>query len=289
MAACSLPPATLSLAAALSSHSTSSRWSSYQPTRSTHSPTSLSPQPTQPAAPGTGGRAAQQLRGHSGGHSRNPSMAVRTGGGGGELTSAISAVNVAELAALMASKQPPTEEKERLKLSRRDMRLLRQQITSQHPALCSDSGVEEREEPPPRLDIATTNRFTSRLTSPSATNPAFFSASTLTPPPKPATASSSSAAAFTSREPSLTPRIAFSQKASGQVRRECEGDHGLRTRRDGAHPHRDTQTRRRRHSLPIPCHSRQADSPAAHRTSLRLRRVLPRGGGAVRRCSRRST
>ena len=144
-------------------------------------------------------------------------MAVRLMAGGGEGAAGMGSVNVAELAALMASKQQPTEEKEQLKLSRRDMRLLRQQITSQHPALCSDSAIEERDEPPPGLETATSTRFTSRLTSPSATasHSSFSAGPTPALQPKPATGASSSAASFypsTMYDPSLTPRIAFSQK-----------------------------------------------------------------------------
>ena len=158
-----------------------------------------------------GGKAGQHVRTHSRGHSRNGSVAIR--GGGGEGTAGLGAVNVAELASLMASsKQQPTEEKEQLKLSRRDMRTLRQQITSQHPALCSERGVDESDDPPPRIETASATRFTSRLTSPLATCSSSFSASPLTRQPKPATASSSSAHLHNSHEPSTTPRIAFSQK-----------------------------------------------------------------------------
>ena len=152
--------------------------------------------------------AQQQVRVHGRGHSRNASMAVR--GAGGEAPLGVGSLNVAELAAMMASKLQPTEEKEKLKLSRRDMRLLRQQITSQHPALYSDTGVEERDDPPPRIETITATRFTSRLTSPSATAASF---SALTSMSKPTTASSTSSSSFlSSHDASLTPRIAFSQK-----------------------------------------------------------------------------
>ena len=158
------------------------------------------------------GKAAQLMRGRSGGHSRNASMAVRAGGG--ELPGGISAVNAAELAALMVSKPQVAEEQERLKLSRRDMRLLRQQLASQHPALSSESPVEDDwVEPPPQLELATAyHRLTSRLASPSATPSASTAASSSLPPSKPATASTLAKAAYHSHESSLTPRLTFSQK-----------------------------------------------------------------------------